>query len=302
MWKYITKQILFGLIKLFIVLTIVFFLIKLMRIDVVNPKASLEVQASIRHQLGLDLPILQQYLNFVGGIFTLNFGRSWKIEEGIDVFQIIMEKIPLTLILAVSSYLVSLTVSYFVGVFAAKNVGKFKDNMSSLIIVILHSIPTFVIGSIIQLLCSNTNFPIIYDDSDIFSWFLPILILSLVISASFTRQFRFYLLDVYTKEYITTARAKGLSEKEVLNRHATKNAMVPMIQPLLTTLVGLIAGSVSIEKLFNIPGIGNLLINATSSGDQPVILGMVFMLTTFIIVAMTFVNILYVFIDPRIKL
>lgn len=302
MAKYIGKQVFYGLLKLLVVLTIVFFLIKMMKIDVINPKAPLKVQASIRHQLGLDLPILTQYFNFLMGAFTLNFGTSWKIEEGISVWQIIAEKLPFSLILALSSYVVSLIAGYFAGVFSAKNVGNMKDSSSAVVILLLHSIPTFVIGALIQLLGSSIGMPIIYDDSELLSWFLPILVLSLVITATFAKQFRFYLLDVYTQEYITTARAKGLNESEVLTKHARRNALVPMVQPLITMLVGLVTGSVSVEKLFNIPGIGNLLINATSSADQPVVLGMVFMLTTFIIIAMTLVNVLYAFIDPRIKL
>lgn len=302
MAKYISKQVLYGILKLFVVLLIVFFLIKLMKIDVVNPKAPKAVQDSIRHQLGLDLPLWTQFFNFIKNAFTLNFGNSWKIEEGVPVMQIIGEKLPYSLILGLCAYVVSIITGFFSGIFLTKHVGKTADVVGTLAMILIASIPAFVIGSLLQLLGSYLNMPIVYDDSAILSWFLPILVLSIVMSSGFTKSFRFYLIDVYTQEYITTARAKGLSESEVLKKHARRNALVPMLEPIVAGLLGLIAGTVSIEKLFNVPGIGNLLLNAVNTADQPVILAMVFILTTIAIASMTIVNILYTFVDPRIKL
>lgn len=302
MAKYITKQVLYGILKLFIVLLIVFLLIKMMKIDVVNPKAPKAVQDSIRHQLGLDLPIWQQFWNFISSAVRLDFGTSWKIEQDVSVLQIIGEKLPYSLILGLSAYFVSIISGFFSGIFLAKNVGKTSDAVGTLVMILIHSVPAFVIGSLLQLLGSMINMPIVYDDANILSWFLPILVLSVVMSSSFTKSFRFYLIDVYTQEYITTARAKGLSEQEVLKKHARRNALVPMLEPIVASLLGLIAGTVSIEKLFNVPGIGNLLLNAVNTADQPVVLAMVFILTTLAILSMTIVNILYTFVDPRIKL
>lgn len=300
--KYTLNQIILGLLKLLVVLFIVFMLIKLMKVDVVPQKATLAVQNSIRHQYGLDLPVWQQFINFLSSAIRLDFGSSWKLEESVPVFQMIGEKLPYSIFLGISAYIISIIAGFFAGSALTKNVGNKIDTSGTIIMLLLHSIPLFVLGAVFQLLGSMVNFPISYDDQNLISWVLPVFLLSLVMSSSFTKQFRFYLIDVYTQEYISTARAKGLSEADVLKKHARRNALVPMLEPIISQLLGVIVGTVSIEKLFNIPGIGNLLLNAVSAADQPVILAMVTILTSLSIISMTIVNIAYTFVDPRIKL
>lgn len=299
---YVLKQLIYGILKLFVVLTIVFFLIKLMNIDVIDPKIPIETQKSLRHQLGLDLPIMQQYLNFLKSVVTLNFGNSWKLEDGIPVIQIISEKLPYSMILGGSAYLISIVIGFFSGSFLTRYVGKLPDTIGTVTMLLIQSVPLFVIGALFISIGMLIGIPITFSSEEILSWFLPIFVLSIVLGSSFTKSFRFYLIDVYTQEYITTARAKGLSEQKVLAKHARRNALVPMLEPLIATLLGIIVGTVSIERLFNIPGIGNLLLSAVSAMDQPVVLAMVTILTIISISSMTIVNILYTFVDPRIKL
>ena len=301
MKKYVIRQILYGLVKLFIVLLIVFLLIKAMKVDVVPEKATLAVKRNIRHQLGLDLPIYTQFFNFIIGAFTLNLGESWKLQQGISVMSIISEKLSFSLVLALSSFAISLFAGMAFGRIMARNVGNWKDSTSSLVILLLHSVPTFVIGVFIQYLGNSIGLPSSYDDSNIMSWFLPILSLSLILTSSLSKNFRFYFIDVYTQEYVTTARAKGLTEAQVMQKHVQRNAMIPMIAPVVMTLFAMIVGTISIERLFNIPGVGSLIIDAVNSADQPVILGMVFLITTFTIMATIIINILYAVIDPRVR-
>jgi peptide/nickel transport system permease protein len=267
-----------------------------------------EQRAAITASYGLDAPLPLQYLRWLGNIFTGDMGNS--LRTGQPVAQSILDRLPITLELTLLATLVSLLFAIPAGILAAVNRGGPIDVIIRLVALVGLSVPNFLIATMLILFVSTrwqvlptTGFVGIEEGlwPNLKSLILPATALGALLAASIMRMTRSSVLEELGKEYLTVARAKGLSSKAVVMRHALRNALVPVITVVGIQTGYLLGGTVIVEQIFAIPGIGRLALDAVSQRDYPVVQGT----TLFIAAAFVFMNlvtdIIYGFVDPRIR-
>ena len=267
-----------------------------------------EQRAAITASYGLDAPLPVQYLRWLGNIFTGDMGNS--LRTGQPVAQSILDRLPITLELTLLATLVSLLFAIPAGILAAVNRGGPVDVVIRLVALVGLSVPNFLIATMLILFVSTrwqvlptTGFVGIEEGvwPNLKSLILPATALGALLAASIMRMTRSAVLEELGKEYLTVARAKGLSSKAVVLRHALRNALVPVITVVGIQTGYLLGGTVIVEQIFAIPGIGRLALDAVSQRDYPVVQGT----TLFIAAAFVFMNlvtdIIYGFVDPRIR-
>ncbi len=283
------------------------------------------------HELGLDKPILEQFFIYLGDLFTGNWGISVSVSKGEPVWNLIGDYFPRTLDLAIWATIISSFVGLKTGVTSATNRNKRKDTIIRSVALLGVSIPVFWMGMLLQYAFAYkipifegigykniifldppaiTNFYFIDsliagrpDQAFDYVWhmFLPVFCLSFITLASVTRQTRSSMLEVLELDYIRTARAKGCDEKTVINSHALKNALIPTVTIIGLNFAGLLSGAILTETTFNLHGIGELLLDAILLRDYWVLNGLVFLVTLLFVLVNLFIDILYAFIDPRIR-
>lgn len=305
MLKYILKRIL-QLIPVFLgVVTIVFFLSQMMPGDparmVAGEQASEEAVEAIRAELGLDKPLGVQYLNYLKNLFLHgDLGTSYKTKQ--PVMQEVLMRMPRTLTLAGLSILIAVGVGIPLGIFAAMWQNSPIDYLSSLLSFIGVSMPNFwqglmnilVFSVILGWLPSSGFYGPEY-------WILPALTVGTSTMATITRTTRSSMLEVIRQDYIRTARAKGQSEFKVIVNHALGNALIPIVTIVGLEFGALLGGAVLTETVFAIPGIGKFMVDAITNRDYPIIMGGVALLAAFSSICNLLVDILYAYIDPRMK-
>ncbi len=280
-----------------------------------SSKMSIEDIERIRKIYGLDKPIYIQYINWLKRIVTLDFGNSF--QDGRPVIERIKERLPVTLTLNIISMIIIYTISIFIGLMQAKYYNSKFDKISSIILFILYSLPGFWVALLLIMFfgVKLNLFPIYGITSDNFSsltfWekiidiikhiTLPIIVMVYGEIAYLSRFVRNTTLEVLKEEYILTARAKGLSENKVLFKHAFRNALIPIVTLLSSTLPALIGGSVIIESTFSLPGIGLLYYESILSRDYPVIMGLSFITAFLTLIGLVLGDFLYKLVDPRIS-
>lgn len=308
MLKYAFKRFLQSLVTLFIVVTIVFILMRLMPIegflgegfDKLDPRQ----QEAILDQMGLNDPLPTQLKNFYGDlILRRDLGVSTIIQPRRPVIDIIKPKIPYSLSLGLPALGLSLIFGLGLGVMMARFKNGFMDKLGTAYIVFINAVPAMVYILFIQLYFSSWfNLPILFNANRPLSWILPILSLSLGSTAGYALWMRRYMVDELNKDYIRLARAKGLKNTTIMIKHVLRNAYVPMAQYLPATVLFVIAGSILIESLFSIPGMGGLLVQAIQRQDTPLVQALVLMFASFSIFGLFMGDILMALFDPRIKL
>lgn len=260
-----------------------------------------------RHELGLDRPVILQYLSYLERLAHGDFGRSFVTKE--PVLQMIGERLPITLKLSLITFTVNILLGIALGVVAALRPGM-TDFTATTWAVLGVATPNFWVAILLIIVFSiNLGWlptsgwvdPFTDPVDGIKHLILPVVSLGLFGSATIMRQTRSALLEVLRQDYVTTARAKGLQESRVVIRHALKNAMLPVMTIIGLSLAGLIAGSVLIERVFAIPGVGRMAIDATTFRDYPVIQAIVLMSTGAIVVANLVTDVAYGYLDPRIQ-
>ena len=255
---------------------------------------------TIREELGLNKPFVVRYFDWLGGLFHGNLGQSYKQYR--PVADILAQNIPPTVELAIAGVLVSLAIGIPVGILAGVTESKLVDNLAMLFALIGVSAPSFWLGILLMLLFSLYLgwFPC-YGTGGIAKLVLPALTLGLYGGGYLTRFVRSSVLEVKYEDYVTTARAKGLTEFAVVLRHVLRNALIPVV-----TMAGMLAGymlggAVIVETVFGRLGVGNTLVRAISDKDYPLVQALLlFSVGIFILVNML-VDIAYAFIDPRIR-
>jgi peptide/nickel transport system permease protein len=314
MAQYAIKRIMLLIPVLFIISLISFTLIRVVPGDVVDVMYADSALSQkdidlIKHQLGMDKPTYVQYISWLGGVLKLNAGNSlWSRRP---VFQELSDRLPVTVELAVLAFILTLIVSIPLGVLAATHQDTFLDNGTRFFAILLHSAPDFWIATIaITFLASWFGWipPLGHVASfwtDPFTnfqqFFLPAIILGLGAAASQTRYVRNTLLEVMRQDYIRTAFAKGLTGKRVWYLHAIKNAMIPVITAAGGHLGRLLGGTVIIENIFGLPGIGQLTLASIQHRDIPQLqLNVLFLAAVFVIVNLV-VDLSYGWLDPRIR-
>jgi peptide/nickel transport system permease protein len=256
---------------------------------------------NIRQALGLNRPFPVQYLSYMQGIVTGDFGRSFM--GGTSVAHLIGDALPATLLLAFVSLALSLVISVPLGVHAAVHKGKAADQAIRIFSLIGLSFPNFWLALMLVLLLSIT-FPLLPPsgwDGPV-SLIMPALTMAVILSATNVRLVRTTMLETLSAQYVMVARSKGLRERVVLYKHALRNCSIPLITYMGLQFGGLIGGIVVIEKVFNWPGMGTLAFDAIASRDYPVLQGSVTVLALVIIIVNLLVDIAYGIVDPRIRI
>lgn len=304
MTKYIIKRIAMGLLSIFIVATLTFFLMNLVPGGpfVAEKSISKAAQEALVAKYGLDKPLFEQYITYITDFIKGDMGVSLR-QRGRTVSDIIFSKFPVSAKLAGIAVLVSLLVGIPLGCLSAYNRGKFADNFIIVLATCGIAIPSFIISVILlYTFGSKLNLLPTVGLNTLSSYIMPVTALSVYPTAYITRLMRSSLLDVMGQDYIRTAKAKGLSNFKILFKHALRNAILPVITYVGPMLASLMTGSFIVEQIFAIPGLGREFVSAIVNRDYTMIMGTTIVLATLIIVANVIVDILYKIIDPRIKL
>lgn len=313
LFKYILKRLGLLIFTFFIIITVCFVLVKLLpnKVDVGFGKDA-ELIKKRREMLGYDLPIIQQYWRFWKYAFQGQFGASEVLYKGQDVWPVFTSKIPYTVALNVYSTVLSIPIGLLLGIFAAVKKNKWQDHVISTGVMIIVSIPSFIYGFLVQyVLCFKLGwFPFVMDASKgAWSWeafvsLVPaILCLSFGSIAGYARTLRAELSEILTSDYLLLARTKGLTRNQATIRHALRNAMVPIFPAILGEFISVMSGSLIIEQMFSIPGVGKLYVSSIQA--TPPDYNFFMLLSAFYtligLVAGIIIDISYSIIDPRIR-
>jgi peptide/nickel transport system permease protein len=255
----------------------------------------------IRSALGLDRPFLVQYLDFLGGFFTGDLGTSFR--SGQPVAQLIAERLPATLLLAVCSMAISLLLSFPLGVYSAVRKGGAADFWIRALSLVGLSFPNFWLGIMLILLFGVVLRwlpPSGFEGAA--SLVLPSVTLGLILTSTTVRILRASMLEVLRSQYVTVARSKGLSERVVLYKHALRNASIPILTFIGLQFGGLIGGVVIVEQVFAWPGLGSLALSAIANRDYPVLQSTVAVLSVVVVLVNYLIDLSYGLIDPRISM
>ena len=305
MSEYVLRRILIAFPLILAVTTVVFVMLrvalpgdpaKLMAGD----RASPEQIENIRKQLGLDKPVFEQYLIFLRNFAQGDLGRSVKFRE--PVLGVIAKAFPFTAVLTFLSVGVGTAIGLAIGVMTAVYHRSWVDRLGIVVAVFFYSIPTFWMGLMLILLLSVglRILPV----QGVGSWrhlVLPVATLALWQSALIARLTRSSMIEVLSADYVRTARAKGLTRRRVLIRHALRNTLIPIITVVGLSVGGLLGGAVITESIFGLPGVGRLAIDAISNRDYPMIQGAVILVAASFVFVNLIVDIIYAFVDPRIR-
>lgn len=305
MSKYIIKRLLM-LIPVVLGITFLIFLILSISpgdpaVLVLGSDATPEALAAKRTELGLDKPMVIQYTNYIINVLHGDFGKSWI--NGHNVLPEFLERVPYTLFLGSLAMFFAVILGIPLGVIAAIRQNHFIDYFSIASAIILFSLPAFWFGMMAQILFCLILRWLPAAGADSLKYFiLPALTLGANIFALQIRMTRTSMLDVVKQDYIRTARAKGASETRVVMKHILQNGMLPVVTQIGISFASCMGGSVVTEMVFSIPGIGSLLINAVKSRDIPIVMGTLIFVTIIVGIINLIVDIIYAFIDPRVKL
>lgn len=306
MARYFLYRIVGAIPVMFGIVVLVFFILRLVPGDPVaimtegERRMSPEELALLRSQLGLDRPLYEQFLRFLGDLLQGDLGTSFR--SGQPVLEEILLRLPNTLELALASLALSLTLGVVVGVLSAVKKDSVFDQISMIAAVASISIPSFWIGLMAILVFAVYLRWLPVSGAD--TWrhmILPIMVLSLRSAAVWARIVRSSLLDVLNQDYIRTARAKGLNERMVIYGHAFRNALIPLATVFGFELGGLITGAFIIETVFAYPGMGTLAVRAIANRDFPLIQGIVLITALSYIAANIVIDLVYGVLDPRIR-
>lgn len=312
MSAYIIRRLLLGIIVIFVVTIIVFLFIKLIPGDpaltVLGFDATKEQIEALRQELWLDRPTIVQYWHWLTGAIQGDLGQSIMYRR--DVSSLIAMRLPITLHLAVMAFILSTILGITAGIICAIRWGKISDSIISLFANVGIAVPVFWLGILgIYYFGLKLSWLPIQGYTSPFEDFwlsiskaiLPTICLAIPSIAILTRQTRSTMLEVVRQDYIRTARIKGLKERVIIVKHALKNALIPVITLLGVQIGILVGGSVLIENVFNIPGMGRLIVQSALNKDIPVIQACTFIIALITVFANLLVDMTYGWLDPRIR-
>ncbi len=312
MTKYIYRRLLLLIPMLLGVSAFTFLLLQVVPGDPVTAAYGLDIEnmdpgqvERIREQLGLNDPLPVQYFRYLGRLLQGDLGRS--ISTRRPIATDLVQRYPATMILALASLLIVVMIALPLGVLSARYRNSWIDHFAMFISLSGVSMPNFWVGIMLILLFA-LYIPLFPSygmrpgvEGMLKSLVLPALTLGTSLAGLVTRLTRSSMLEVISQDYMRTARAKGLSERDVLIKHGLKNACIPVITVLGLQFAGLLSGAVIVERVFAWPGIGRFAVDAISRRDYPVIMGTVLIFATTFVIINLFLDILYVYIDPRIR-
>lgn len=304
MYRYVLKRLLMIVPVIIGVSLLIFVIMDLAPGDVTSVMGvegmTEEQVANLRSELGLDRPLIERYITYMGGMLRGDLGSSYISGRG--VVEMYFDRLPNTMVLAGASICVAILLSIPLGIFSAVHRGTVADNVCMVGALLGLSIPNFWLGLILIVTFSLGMgwFPS-GGMSGPASVVLPAITIGTELMASMTRTTRSSMLDVIRQDYLRTARAKGVPEKKVVWSHALKNALIPIVTIIGTQLSAALGGSVLTETVFAWPGVGRLVIDSITSRDTPMVTGCIILTTITISVVLLLVDLLYAVIDPRIK-
>ena len=319
MIKYLFKRLILMLVALACITTICFMLIRML--PMTPPEGTNAAQQQIIEKIwearGYNKPLIEQYGIYLKGIFTeFDFGTSWKIKNTYPAWDVLVDRLLPTILVNLYSLLFSLPLGILFGIYAAIKKNKWQDHVISTGVMVFVSVPSYVYAFLVQYLLFFKlgwfDKPGISSLADAggswFSWpmfvsmIMPILALSFGQIAGLTRFTRAELTETLTSDYMLLARTKGLTRSQATTRHALKNAMVPILPSILGSFIGILGGSMIIEQIFSIPGVGQLYVLAVNQLDYDVFMMDSIFYTFVSLLAGIIVDISYGFIDPRIRM
>lgn len=306
MKKYIFKRVLTSFFTLLAILLVLFILMKLMPGSPFNDeKLTMDQREALYAKYGLDQPIVTQFFKYVGGMLKGDLGVSYNISKNTPISQLIQSRLPISIRIGGCAVGIGALAGLLLGLIAALKHDTIWDSLATIISVIGVSVPSYVFALALSYTLGFKLgwFPQLFSKNDIFgSSVLPSLSLSMFTMASIARFTRSEMLEVLGSDYMLLAESKGISGSALIIRHALRNALIPIITVLAPLVVDLMTGSLVVEKIFAIPGVGSLLVNAIQSNDYNVVISLSFIYSAMYILIMLVVDILYGIIDPRIRL
>lgn len=306
MIKYLVKRIGRSLITLVIIVIIVFSLLRFMPIEGYfqnyDKLSEAQIQAGIEN-MGLDDPLPVQLFHFFKNAIHGDFGLSRNYMSNVPAMDIIASKIPISMQFGITSILISMLVGLPLGILMARSKGKLWDRLGTGFIVFIQAVPAAVYFLFIQVFGTEWfGLSMLYSADDPATWILPVISMAIGNIAYYAMWLRRYMVDEINKDYVKLARAKGLTQGQIMSRHVFRNAFVPMVQYLPTSILNTMIGSIYIESLYSIPGMGGLLVNVVMKQDNTMVQALVIVFATVGIIGLILGDLLMCLVDPRISL
>lgn len=304
MAKYITKRIIYLIITLFIIASVTFFLMKFLPGTPFSneERLTIEQREILNAKYGLDQPVPIQYMNYMVNIVKGDLGVSFQFENQ-PVMDLLMNRIGPSMQLGVQAMIIGTIIGVALGVLAAMFQNTWIDYGSTFLAILGKSIPSFVLAALLQYYIGvKLGWLPVASWNGFSSSILPTIALACFPIATAARFMRTELIEVFGSDYITLAKAKGNSRGEVAVKHAIRNALIPLITVLGPMAVGLMTGSMVVEKVFAVPGIGEQFVKSIMTNDFPIIMGTTLFFAFLLTVIILIIDILYGIIDPRIRL
>ncbi len=317
MGRYIIRRILIAIPTLLVISALLYALLAFAPGDPIGELASggnipPEVQENIRKQFGLDQPWYIQYVKWATSLFKGNWGFSFS--SRVPVFDLVAQRIPKTLAVVGLAYIIGVVIAVPLGVLSAVKQYSIFDQIATTVVFVGLSIPSFFSGLMLILLFSIKLdwLPFIFDltlkVTDFASFvqyvkmtILPVTVIGIYETAHMTRYVRSAVLDNLPQDYVRTARSKGLTESIVLYRHVLRNSLIPVVTLIALGIPFVFTGAIIVEQIFRVQGIGELMVRSILANDTPVVMAITFMYAVLVIIFTLFADIIYGFLDPRIK-
>lgn len=310
MLKYILKRIAAMVLTLFIILSLSFFAIRLIPGEIAGENAAPEIKAAMEARYHLNKPLGEQYVIFLKNFLSLDFGESMTLYPRSPVFRVIRDKIPLSLMLNLFSLILTIPVGIACGIAAALKKNSLVDYAISGMVVFNVSVPSFVFATLLQYIFSFKlglfpfllNLDSTFSFSKFWSMILPILALSFGGISTITRYMRAELFEALNSEYMLLATSKGLSRVQATVRHAMRNSFIPLCNVIIPMFMNLLGGSMVVENIFGIPGVGSLTAASIQVSDYYLTIAVLFFYSVISLVTILLVDISYGIVDPRIRI
>ncbi len=305
MASYLTKRILRSFITLFIVCTIVFCLLRLMPIEGYFNNFDKLTESQVQRQLemkGLKDPLPVQLGHFYKDLIHGDLGKSTRYRPGVEITKILADKIPVSMWLGAISLVISLLLGIPLGRVMARYKGRIPDHLGTIFIVLINAVPAVVYYLFIQMYgTSILGIPILFTRGKWITYVLPVFSLALGNISYYAMWLRRYMIDESNKDYVKLAVAKGMKSRDVMNKQIFRNAFVPLIQYIPTSFLLTLVGSIYIESLYSIPGMGGLLVKSIQGQDNTIVQALVLIYSALSIAGLIIGDIMMTMIDPRIS-
>ncbi len=308
MFKYIVKRLIQSLMSVFIIIFVVFLLLRMMPTEGYFTRDDYEnMSAAERNMYLVDIDAVGNPLvlfgKFMGKLLQGDLGESYVLQPHVEISTILAEKIPYSLFFGIASMIISLILGLSMGMMMARFKDKFPDAIGTIYIVIVRAVPSLIYLFLLQVWITGIfGIPMMFDERNPVTFILPVISLSLASIAWYAIWLRRFMVDEKNRDYVKFAVSKGLSQKQVMRKHILRNALVPIAQYFPIQMLLTISGSLVIESLYSIPGMGGLLVEAIKEMDNSLVQILVILFSILGVLGVLLGDILMVILDPRIKL